>query len=115
MKGESPGAASNLAAMFESPLSFQSDTGVQLSPSEISGLPGGGHWAAYSIPHERRKLWVRGTIESTRRTHGLLFLFMVTGAVLPAFRIAPARFMLMNAPPHSLFLGIRRFRACFVT
>ena len=72
-------------------------------------------WAAYSILTKKIGSYGYGTIESTRRTFFYGLLFMVPALFFLPFRIAPARFMLMQNALNILFLGFGASALCFVT
>ena len=120
MKGEKPGRrflTGFAAAMLGiSLLSFQKDTGVQLSPKgDFLALAAAITWAAYSILTKKIGSYGYGTIESTRSTVFYGLLFMVPALFFLPFRIAPARFMLMQNALNILFLGFGASALCFVT
>ena len=97
-------------------LSFQKDTGVQLSPKgDFLALAAAITWAAYSILTKKIGSYGYGTIESTRRTFFYGLLFMVPALFFLPFRIAPARFMLMQNALNILFLGFGASALFFVT
>ena len=120
MKGEKPGRrflTGFAAAMLGiSLLSFQKDTGVQLSPKgDFLALAAAITWAAYSILTKKIGSYGYGTIESTRRTFFYGLLFMAPALFFLPFRIAPARFMLMQNALNILFLGFGASALCFGT
>lgn len=120
MKGERPGrrfltgfAAAMLGIFL---LSFQKDTGVQLSPKgDFLALAAAITWAAYSILTKKIGSMGYGTIETTRRTFFYGLIFMVPALFFLPFRLGAERFLDPQNALNILFLGFGASALCFVT